>query len=197
MIIRYVVAVCMLLVFLSLSFLGAIALKQQKAIIVESRLGKQGGISEIINVNIAMILLIIFVLTSYYEFVPVVVCYVVFVMITTKLRSGFVPKGIYVGMTFVPWNKMQGYKFINDSIQSFTVKLRANKRQYVLSCDKEYRQQVESLVRSHLQEKDAHIMVGNPDKLPLGTDNGTTLDFVDTLGESDYNEHSDFEGGNL
>ena len=57
-----------------------------------------------------------------------------------------------MGLTFIDWEHIEGYKFVNDNINTIKVKLRANKRQYIIECEKEQKSVMEQLVRSKLQE---------------------------------------------
>ena len=73
-------------------------------------------------------------------------------MITTRIRSGLSEEGMFVGLTFIDWEHIEGYKFVNDSINTIKVKLRANRRQYIIECEKEKKADVENLVRGKLKE---------------------------------------------
>ena len=89
---------------------------------------------------------------QYYVFVPPLLMYIFFIVITTRIRSGLSENGMFVGLTFIDWEHIEGYKFVNDNINTIKVKLRANKRQYIIECEKEQKSVMEQLVRSKLQE---------------------------------------------
>ncbi|MDE7366480.1 MAG: hypothetical protein K2N24_03895, partial [Lachnospiraceae bacterium] len=78
--------------------------------------------------------------------------YIFFIVITTRIRSGLSEEGMFVGLTFIDWEHIEGYKFVNDNINTIKVKLRANKRQYIIECEKEQKAEVEELVREKLRE---------------------------------------------
>lgn len=149
---KYILALVVFVVLATMSAIGIVVLKRQKAICVESRLGASSSVSELINVNIGLLLVALLVWFREYLLIPPVLMYIIFIMISTRIRSGLSEEGAFIGLTFLDWKHMEGYKFVNDSLNTFKVKLRANHRQYVLECDKEYRPQVEKLVRMHLQE---------------------------------------------
>ncbi|MBP3507960.1 MAG: hypothetical protein J6K43_16375 [Lachnospiraceae bacterium] len=150
--IQYVLSAALTLGFGTIGIISCVVLSRQKKIIVESRLGKSSSVSEIINVNIALVGIAMSVWFHYYIFIPPLLMYIFFIVITTRIRSGLSEEGMFVGLTFIDWEHIEGYKFVNDNINTIKVKLRANKRQYIIECDKEQKADVEQLVRGKLQE---------------------------------------------
>ena len=149
---QYVIAGALTLGFGTIGIISCVVLYRQKKIIIESRLGKSSSVSGIMNVNIALIGLALSVWFRYYVFVPPLCMYIFFIVITTRIRSGLSEEGMFVGLTFIDWEHIEGYKFVNDNINTIKVKLRANKRQYIIECEKEQKAQLEALVRSKLKE---------------------------------------------
>ncbi|MBR1568393.1 MAG: hypothetical protein IJ648_05460 [Lachnospiraceae bacterium] len=149
---QYVLSGALTLAFATIGIISCIVLHRQKKIIVESRLGKSSSVSEIINVNVALIGVAMSVWFQYYVFIPPLLMYIFFIVITTRIRSGLSEEGMFVGLTFIDWEHIEGYKFVNDSINTIKVKLRANRRQYIIECEKEQKAEVEALVRSKLKE---------------------------------------------
>ncbi len=148
--IQYAVSAALTLGFGMIGIISCVVLHRQKSIIVESRLGKSSSVSEIINVNVALIGIAMSVWFHYYIFVPPLLMYIFFIVITTRIRSGLSEEGMFVGLTFIDWEHIEGYKFVNDNINTIKVKLRANKRQYIIECDKEQKNELEELVRKRL-----------------------------------------------
>lgn len=148
--IQYAVSAALTLGFGTIGIIGCVVLHRQKSIIVESRLGKSSSVSEIINVNVALVGIAMSVWFHYYIFVPPLLMYIFFIVITTRIRSGLSEEGMFVGLTFIDWEHIEGYKFVNDNINTIKVKLRANKRQYIIECDKEQKNELEELVRKRL-----------------------------------------------
>lgn len=149
---QYLVSGALTLGFATIGIISCVVLKHQKKIIVESRLGKSSSASEIINVNIALAGIALSVWFQYYIFIPPMLMYIFFIVITTRIRSGLSEEGMFVGLTFIDWEHIEGYKFVNDNINTIKVKLRANKRQYIIECEKEQKAEVEELVRGKLKE---------------------------------------------
>lgn len=149
---QYIVSGALTLGFATIGIISCVVLNHQKKIIVESRLGKSSSSSEIINVNIALVGVALSVWFHYYVFIPPMLMYIFFIVITTRIRSGLSEEGMFVGLTFIDWEHIEGYKFVNDNINTIKVKLRANKRQYIIECEKEQRAEVEELVREKLRE---------------------------------------------
>ena len=151
--IQYVLSIALTIGFGTIGIISCVVLHRQKRILVESRLGRSSSASEIINVNIALAGIAISVWFQYYIFIPPMLAYIFFIVITTRICSGLSEEGMFVGLTFIDWEHIEGYKFVNDNINTIKVKLRSNKLQYFIECDKEQRADVEELVRRKLKEE--------------------------------------------
>lgn len=149
---QYVLSAALTLGFVTIGIISCVVLHRQKSILVESRLGQSSSVSEIINVNVALVGIAMSVWFRYYIFVPPLLMYIFFIVITTRIRSGLSEEGMFVGLTFIDWEHIEGYKFVNDNINTIKVKLRANKRQYIIECEKDRQEEVENLVRKKLKE---------------------------------------------
>ena len=149
---QYLLSGALTVGFATIGIISLIVLNRQKKIIVESRLGKSSSVSEIINVNVSLVGVAMSVWFHYYVFIPPLLMYIFFIVITTRICSGLSEEGMFVGLTFIDWEHIEGYKFVNDNINTIKVKLRANKRQYIIECEKEQKAEVEQLVRRKLRE---------------------------------------------
>lgn len=125
------------------------AIKKQGQIIIVSRLRHQTNRTEIIYANICLVAIGVCVYFRYYLFVPDLLLLAIFIVLTTRVESGIVNEGILVGTTFLEWEYIKGYKIINDDINTITLKVRANKKQYVLICDKSDRAKIEKLLKEN------------------------------------------------
>lgn len=149
----YALAVILALGFFTADIIAIIILDKQKTIAVYSRMGRQTNPIEIINVNLALLLVGYFIYIKYFVFMPAIVCFIIFIILSTRVQSGMSEEGIYVGLTFIEWNKVKSYKIINDDISTFMIKLRANRRQYVFRCDKVKRSEIENILQLHNKKR--------------------------------------------
>ena len=113
---QYVLSAALTLGFVTIGIISCVVLHRQKGILVESRLGQSSSVSEIINVNVALVGIAMSVWFRYYIFVPPLLMYIFFIVITTRIRSGLSEEGMFVGLTFIDWEHIEGYKFVNDNI---------------------------------------------------------------------------------
>lgn len=125
------------------------AIKRQSQIIIASRLRHKTNRTEIIYANLCLVAIGILAYFNYYLFVPALMLLALFIVLSTRVVSGITNGGILIGTTFLEWEFIKGYKIINDDINTITLKLRANKKQYVLICDKSDRSQVEKLLKNN------------------------------------------------
>lgn len=124
-------------------------LDKQKDIIIPSRYGRQTEPLEIIYVNAALILVAIMLYEKSYRFLPALTVFVLMIFFNSRMISGISPTGVFIGGTFLDWNKLDGYRIINDEISTIQIRVYANKKQYVLRCDKELRRKAEHLFIGH------------------------------------------------
>lgn len=127
------------------------AMKRKSEIIIKSRLHHKLGMNEIVYANIGMVLLVVSVAFKFYTFVPGLLAFVGFVVLTTRVQSGLTEDGAIIGTVFVEWEYMKGYKLINDEDDSniIILKIRANRKQYVLVCDRGDRHKITELMKEN------------------------------------------------
>ncbi len=135
--------------FLVLSILSVRSILRQKNIVISSRISRQTGLIEVINVNIALLGIVFLVIFRLYIYIPTVAVFAFFILSLSRLQSGISNTGIFIGMTFIPWEQVKAYKMINDDINTLQVKFRANKRQYVMRCDKKDLHAIQAILRKH------------------------------------------------
>ena len=143
--------------FCVLCGLSGRALLRQKHILVPSLLGRRSGLIEVLDVNAALLVIVVLVIRRLYIYIPAVAVFALFIMTTTRLRSGIGNDGLYVGMTYIPWQQVAAYKLINDDINTIQLKFRANRRQYIMRCSKTYRGDIDAILRKHHITKQATI----------------------------------------
>ena len=85
---QYVISAILTLGFATIGIVSCVVLHRQKSIIIESRLGRSSSVSEIVNVNVALVGIAMSVWFRYYVFVPPLLMYIFFIVITTRIRSG-------------------------------------------------------------------------------------------------------------
>lgn len=135
--------------FLVLSLLSVRALVKQRDILIPSLMSRQSGLIEVLDVNIALLVIVVLVVNRLYIYIPVVAVFAFFILTTTRLKSGICNTGFFVGMTYIPWEQVKAYKLINDDINTLQLRFRANKRQYVMRCDKTCRGDITAILRKH------------------------------------------------
>jgi len=146
-----------IILFLGFGMAALIAfstIDKQKEITIDSRYGRQTGPLEILYVNIALLLVGVTLYLNSYRFLPALCVFVLLIIFNSRMQSGIAPIGVFIGMTYLDWNKIEAYKIVNDEISTIQVRVYANKKQYVLRCAKEQRAQIESYFWDHnIQEK--------------------------------------------
>jgi len=137
---------------LFLGFLTAVrvciaAIKRQSGIIIKSRIRHKVNNSEIICANVGLIVLAVLMHLHHYVFVPAVFMFVLFIVLSTRIKSGITDEGAIVGTTFIEWEFMKGYKLVDEQEDSNVIilKIRANRKQYVLVCDRKDRHEIKRL----------------------------------------------------
>lgn len=124
-------------------------LDKQKDITIPSRYGRQIGPLEIIYVNVALLMVAYMLYSKSYRFLPALIVFILLIFFNSRMTSGISPFGVFVGTTFLDWNKLMGYRIINDQISTVQIRVYANNKQYVLRCDKEMRRDAEHLFIEH------------------------------------------------
>ena len=127
------------------------AIKRQSGIIIKSRIKRKLNSSEVILANLGLIVFLVLVYFRYFLFVPAVLSFVLFIVLSTQIKSGITENGAVVGTTFIDWEFMDGYKLVNDEgdINVVILKIRANRRQYVLVCDRKDRKAIDKIFKEN------------------------------------------------
>lgn len=123
------------------------AIKRQSGIIIKSRIKHKIGGMDVIIANLGLVVFVILMYFHLFLFVPAILCFVLFIVLSTQIQSGLTEDGAMVGTTFIDWEFMEGYKFVNDETDSNVVilKIRANRRQYVLVCDRKDKKEINDI----------------------------------------------------
>ena len=124
-------------------------LDKQKDITIGSRYGRQIGPMEILYVNAALIMVAFTLYAHSYRFVPALIAFVLLVFENSRMQSGISPLGVFIGTSLFEWNKLEGYRIINDKISTVQIRVYVNGRQYILRCDKDKRRDAEHLFNEH------------------------------------------------
>lgn len=114
------------------------ALKRQSDIVIKSRIKHRVNGSDVIIANLSLIVFGILIYFHLYTFVPAILAFVLFIVLSSQVKSGITGDGAQVGTTFIGWKSMEGYKFHDDPEDTNVIilKIRANGRQYILVCDR-------------------------------------------------------------
>lgn len=122
---------------------------KQKEITISSRYGRQTSPLEILYVNIALLLVAGMLYSHSYRFLPALLAFILLIFINSRMQSGIASIGVFIGTTYLEWNKIHAYRIVNDEISTVEVRVYANKKRYVLRCEKTYRTQVENYFAEH------------------------------------------------
>ena len=124
-------------------------LDKQKDITIPSRYGRQIGTMEILYVNASLVMIAIILYEKSYRFVPALATFVLLVFFNSRMSSGISPLGVFIGTTFLEWNRLEGYRIINDQISTVQIRIYTADKQYILRCDKDVRRDAEHLFIEH------------------------------------------------
>lgn len=144
-----VLAIILFLGFTTAAMIAFSTVDKQKEITVHSRYGRQTGPLEILYVNAALLGIGFMLHTHSYRFLPALLSFVLLIFLNSRMQSGISPIGVFIGTTHLDWSKIKSYKIINDEISTIQVRVFANKKQYVLRCDKEQRSQIDTYFSQH------------------------------------------------
>lgn len=127
------------------------AIKRKNQIIIKSRLHRKLGNAEVIYANLGLLLLVVSVYFHVYAFVPGILAFVLFVVLTTQVQSGLTDKGVLIGTVFEEWEFIKGYCLIDDESDSniIILKLRIGRKQYVLVCNREDRFLISDMMKKN------------------------------------------------
>ncbi len=128
------------------------AIKRQEEIIIPSRLHHRVSGYEIIMANVGLIFAVIMIIYHYYIFLPAVICMVLFIILQTKIQSGITEDGALIDTTFIEWEFMKSYKlqYVEDEDSTIILKIRANRKQYVLVCNREDKKKIEKIFNDNM-----------------------------------------------
>lgn len=85
------------------------AVKKQSGIVIKSRLHHKLNISEVVYANLGLVGLVVLVYFKIYIFVPAVLMFVLFIVLSTRIQSGITEDGVLVGTTFIEWEFMRSF----------------------------------------------------------------------------------------
>lgn len=114
------------------------AIKKQAGIIVKSRLHQKVNSLEVVYANLGLVGVAVLVFFHLYTFVPSLLAFVVFVVLSTRIQSGITEEGVLVGSTFIDWEFVKSFTLENQGEDSnvIVLKIRANRKTYILVCDR-------------------------------------------------------------
>ena len=116
-----------------------------------SRIKRKLNISEVVYANLGLVVFAVLMYFHYFVFIPAVLCFVTFIVLTTQIQSGLTGEGAVVGTTFIDWEFMDGYKLVDDEEDSniIILKIRANRKQYVLVCDRRDKNNIKDIMEEN------------------------------------------------
>ncbi len=127
------------------------AIKKKTEIVIESRLHHGAARAEVIYANLGLVAVVVLAAFRIYIFIPAALTFVLFIVLSTRIKSGLTAEGAVVGTTFIDWEFMKGYKLVDEEDDSniITLKIRANRKQYVLVCDRRDKEQIKDIFTEH------------------------------------------------
>lgn len=141
---------------LFLGFATAVAvciasIKQQKNMVIKSRIHRKITGIEVIYANVGLAIFAVLLHFHYYVFIPSILAFVLVIVLSTRIKSGITEEGVLVGTSFIYWEFMKGYKFVNDPSDSniIILKIRANRKQYILICDRADRKEISKMMKAN------------------------------------------------
>lgn len=123
------------------------SIKRQTGIIIKSRIKHRINNAEVIYANLGLIVLAVLMYFKLFLFVPAVLAFVLFIVLSTQIQSGITDDGAVVGTSFIDWEFMDGYKLVDEEDDSniIILKIRANRRQYVMVCERRDREKIKTI----------------------------------------------------
>ena len=127
------------------------AIKKKTEIVIESRLHHGVARAEVIYANLGLVAVVVLAAFRIYIFIPAALTFALFIVLSTRIKSGLTAEGAVVGTTFIDWEFMKGYKLVDEEDDSniITLKIRANRKQYVLVCDRRDKEQIKDIFTEH------------------------------------------------
>lgn len=126
------------------------AIKKQSEIIIASRLRRKINNAEIVYSNLGLVLLAVLLYFGIYSFAPAILAFVLFIVLSTRIKSGITSEGAVIGTKFIDWEFMKGYKLVDEENSNIiTLKIRADRRQYVLVCERRDKDEIKAIFKQH------------------------------------------------
>lgn len=161
-----VLAFVLFLGFATATFVCVAAIKRKSQIKIKSRLHRKLASSEVIFTNVGLIFLAVLLYFRIYSFAPAILALVLFIVLSTKIESGLTEEGAVIGTKFIEWEFMKSYKLVDEENSNIvTIKIRADRRQYVLVCERRDIEAIKSMfskngirrtkVMQNLEEKES------------------------------------------
>lgn len=137
--------------FATASYVCILAIKRQEGIVIKSRLHHRVNKSEVIYANAGLVVFAVLMYFHYFVFAPAVLAFVSFIILSTRIQSGVTEEGALVGTTFIEWEFMKSYKLVDDPSDSniIILKIRANRRQYIMVCERRDRFEIAKIFDAH------------------------------------------------
>lgn len=142
-------AIILFLGFATADMIAFSTLDKQKDITIGSRYGRQTGPLEILYVNMALLLVAYLCYRQSYRFLPALAAFVLLIFLNSRMQSGLAPIGVFIGSSYLEWEKIRAYRIVNDEISTLQIRVYANRKKYVLRCSKESRKQIEAYFAEH------------------------------------------------
>ncbi|MGN0153984.1 MAG: DUF5673 domain-containing protein [Lachnospiraceae bacterium] len=142
-------AIVLFLGFGTAAMIAFSTIDKQKEIVIGSRYGRQTGPLEIVYVNVSLLLVAFMLYRNSYRFLPALLAFILLIFFNSRMQSGIAPIGIFIGTTYLDWDKIEAFRIINDEISTIQIRVYANRKQYVLRCDKEQRAEIEAYFMEH------------------------------------------------
>lgn len=145
-----VLAFVLFLAFTVAALVCRAAIKRKGDIVIKSRLHRKVNNTEIIYANLGLIGLAVLLYFRIYLFVPAILAFVLFIILSTMVESGLTKEGAVVGTRFIEWEFMKSYKMVDDENSNIIIlKIRADRRQYVLACERRDRDVISEMFKTH------------------------------------------------
>ena len=127
------------------------AIRQQNNLVIRSRIHRKTNGVDIIFANVGLVIFAVLLNFHYYMFIPAILAFVLMIVLSTKVRSGITNEGVLVGTTFIDWEFIKGYKLVDNQEDSNIVvlKIRANRKQYVLVCNRSDRKNISEIMKAN------------------------------------------------
>lgn len=130
------------------------AIRRKEDIIIASRLHHRLKVYEVIYANLGLVVFGVLLYFHWYAFIPADLAFVLFIILSTRIGSGITNEGVIIGTAFIEWEFMKSYKLVDEEEDSniIILKIRANRKQYVLVCDRKDQDKIrEIFAKNHVK----------------------------------------------